>query len=314
MEKTTNDSVMKSRSVGSAISEGLRLYMDNFRRIFRFSWPGALVYALAAGIMNSYSVSHLPMLQVLMLQGRTTPEQQLAMTLPLLLASLGVLIAMLFFSSYGFSLLRQHLATGVISRPQRVFNIDLPTLWRTVKSYLWSWLLAFLFGIVLSLIMVLGFTALHGLSRLILMGLLFVAVIVLMLPLCYVIMRYMLTDGTGYWSQLRHAYPVGLRHFGFIFAVMLVELVAILLVNFIVSIPSVVLMSANMLAQAGVLNGDAVGMPTYMPILTLIIFTIAGFLSAYILLSVLFPWYYMYGSIEKQEDDKLEALSNLLKE
>lgn len=315
MEKTSNNSVMKSRTVGSAISEGLRLYMDNFKRIFRYSWPGALLYAIAAGITNTYTVSQLPRLQVLIMQGQLPPAQLISQTVPFALASLGVLVSILFFSSYGYSLLRQHLATGTISRPVRVFNINLPVLWRTVKNYLCLSLSVIIVSILVTLILGAAFLAIEGtMSRLLLLSLTTIAVLLFLLPLSYVSMRYMLTDGVGFWSQLHHAYPVGLRRLGYILAVLLVEVIAILLVNFVVSIPSVVLMSANMLAQSGIINGDAVGMPSYMPAMTLVIFTIAGFLSAYILLSVLFPWYYMYGAIEKEEEDKREAMKNLIKQ
>lgn len=313
MEKSNNNSVMKSRTVGSAITEGLRLYMDNFKRIFRYSWPGALLYALAAGIANTYTVSQLPRLQVLVMQGQLPPAQLLSSSVPLTLASIGVLVSMLIFSSYGFSLLRQHLATGAISRPARFLNIDLPVLWRTAKGYLCLWLSAVLVSIPAVLLLGAAFLAVQGsVSRLLLLALTVLVVLLLLLPLCYVFLRYMFTDGLGFWLQLRRAYPVGLRRLGYILAVLLVEAVAILLVNFVVSIPSVVLMSANMLAQSGIINGDAVAMPSYMPALTLVVFIMAGFLSAYILLSVLFPWYYMYGAIETEEHDKREAINNLI--
>ena len=70
------------------------------------------------------------------------------------------------------------------------------------------------------------------------------------------------------------------------------------------ALPAQVLSLANLQAEVGVLNGDPLGMPGYMGWLTAVVFTIAGFFQAYIHLSMLFPTYYMYGSIETQEEER----------
>jgi hypothetical protein len=68
-----------------------------------------------------------------------------------------------------------------------------------------------------------------------------------------------------------------------------------------------------MQAQMGTLSGDKVAMPSFMTALTLVVFVIAQFLAAYILLSILFPLYYMWGSIETMEEDKKDALNKMLR-
>ena len=55
---------------------------------------------------------------------------------------------------------------------------------------------------------------------------------------------------------------------------------------------------ANIKAYTGAAMGDPLGMPDYLPTLTFIAFTIAGFVQAYVHLVTLFPFYYAYGSIE----------------
>ena len=317
MEKNNEETLMKSRSVGSAVTEGFRLYLDHFKRIFRFSWLGGLVYAVVSGIINTYFVMEFPRMSLL---GLTTPAdtssqlRMLSELLPLLLMIPLVMVAMIFFSSYGFSVLRRHLATGTIPYPQKLINFDGPTLWRTVKCYLCMLVVSLVFMVVVAVFSALAAWGLGGVTGIVLMVLIEIVAIVLTLPLWYVSMRYMLTDGTGFWSLLGHGYSVGLRHLGYIFAVEMVEIAAVVLVNFVVSVPSFVLMSANMLAQAGAVNGDPLGMPPFMGTLTLVIFILAGFLSAYILLSILFPSYYMYGSIEQQEAEKQEVKDKLLKQ
>lgn len=317
MEKNNEDMLMKSRSVGSAVTEGFRLYLDHFKRIFRYSWLGGLVYAVVSGVINTYFVTEFPRLRMLGAAASADPSSQLRMLgelLPLLLLVPLMLLATIFFGSYGFSVLRRHRATGTIPYPQRLINFDGRTLWRTVKCYLCMLVVGLVFMVVVAIVAVLAAWGLGGVTGIVLMILIEIVAIVLTLPLWYVAMRYMLTDGTGFWSQLGRGYPVGLRHLGYIFAVVMVEIAAVVLVNFVVSVPSFVLMSANMLAQAGAINGDPLGMPPFMGIMTLAIFILAGFLSAYIMLSILFPFYYVYGSIEQQEAEKQEVKDKLLKQ
>ena len=45
-------------------------------------------------------------------------------------------------------------------------------------------------------------------------------------------------------------------------------------------------------------------MPSYIGWLSALVFLLIGFIQAYIMLSFLFPMYYMYGSIEAHEQEK----------
>ena len=48
MEKDKEDILLKDRSSRACISAGYRLYMSNFKRIFRASWLAAIVFAAEA--------------------------------------------------------------------------------------------------------------------------------------------------------------------------------------------------------------------------------------------------------------------------
>ena len=54
----------------------------------------------------------------------------------------------------------------------------------------------------------------------------------------------------------------------------------------------------------GVMYGDPYNMPSYIGWLSALVFLLIGFIQAYIMLSFLFPLYYMYGSIEAHEQEK----------
>ena len=50
--------LLKIRSVSADIRDGIRLYLNNFRSIFRSSWLAALFYALVTGGMMTYCIGN----------------------------------------------------------------------------------------------------------------------------------------------------------------------------------------------------------------------------------------------------------------
>ena len=102
-----------------------------------------------------------------------------------------------------------------------------------------------------------------------------------------------------------------LRHFGLLFSVLFVVAVFTIMALLLTMLPATILAIANGEAQTGALMGDPLGMPGYMTSLTLIVFTIAGFIQGYILLSTLFPTYYIYGSAVTQEKERNEKKNSL---
>ena len=103
---------------------------------------------------------------------------------------------------------------------------------------------------------------------------------------------------------LRWLFPRGLRHFGLLFATLIVTAIITLLLTFFCELPGFIIGIANVKAYTGVAMGDNLGMPDYLPTLTFIAFTITGFIQGYMHLSTIFPFYYAYGSIEAQEQER----------
>jgi hypothetical protein len=130
-----------------------------------------------------------------------------------------ILVAEALFASYGFAVLKQHQTTGAISLTSKWFNIDTPIFIRTLKCWLCVAAIllgagALVGGISLGAVKLLSpYTALGciGLVSLVAAGLL--------LPLMYIVPRYILNSGVGFWSQFRAGYPVGMRRWGFLFTV-----------------------------------------------------------------------------------------------
>ena len=283
MEKDQDSILMKDRSGRACISAGYRLYMSNFRRIFRYSWLAAVIFALSVSVGGT----------IMILRPRLA-----------LISGLLILIVEALFASYGFAVLKQHQQTGVISYTPRWFNLDVHIFVRTLKA----WLNLIVIYIVTTAIVVgvalLAFTYLSPYTALGLACFMGLLAVVFLLPLAYTNMRYVLTDGVGYWKDLRERYGIGFRRWGFIFLVVFVTSLLLAVICLFTSLPAIILTIANQTATIGHLVGDPLGMPDYIGWLAAVVFLLIGFLQAYVLLSFLFPIYYMYGSIDAHESNR----------
>ena len=70
------------------------------------------------------------------------------------------------------------------------------------------------------------------------------------------------------------------------------------------SLPAIILSMAGNEANRDFMLGDPYNLPSYIGWLSALVFLLIGFIQAYIMLSFLFPIYYMYGAIEAHEKEK----------
>ena len=283
MEKDQDSILMKDRSGRACISAGYRLYMSNFRRIFRYSWLAAVIFALSVSIGGT----------IMILRPRLA-----------LFSGLLILIVEALFASYGFAVLKQHQQTGVISYTPRWFNLDVHIFVRTLKAWLNLIVIYLVTTAIVVGVALLAFTYLSPYTALGLACFMGLLAVVFLLPLAYTNMRYVLTDGVGYWKDLRERYGIGFRRWGFIFLVVFVTSLLLAVICLFTSLPAIILTIANQTATIGHLVGDPLGMPDYIGWLAAVVFLLIGFLQAYVLLSFLFPIYYMYGSIDAHESNR----------
>lgn len=312
MERQSEE-LLKIRSVRATVAAGFRLYMSNFRSILKLTWAPALLCAIVSALYNHTVVTNLPnLIAAQSMAGKGGLSQGMALWLANSGLSLLNLIVSLLFISYGFSMLSHHRQEGAIPYPKSwLTRPDGRMLMRTVASALvWTVVFGVAGGLTIGLI---GWGIIKGSITTIGIGvLLLLVMLALLLPLVYPNMRYVTTRDTLLFSILGSGYLQGLRRWGYQFAVLLVTLIFTFLALVITTLPSIVLMTANMKAQTGTLMGDPLGMPGYMTWMSLIVFLLAGFIQCYVVLLLHFPAYYMAGSIEKQEQEKHEKATNTL--
>jgi len=285
MENQKEDILLKARSSRRCINAGYKLYLGQFKRIFRYSWAAAFVYAAVCSIGGTLMV----------LNPQMTP------------VSLGIIIiAEALFAAYGFALLKQHQQTGTIALASKWVNLDTYIFIRTLKSWLCQLVVYLLAGAVVAGISMVAVRHLSTYTALACIGLTVLLALCLLLPMAFIAVRYVLTDGPGFWRQLSQGYPVGLRHWGFIFTVVFVALLVEIVLSLFTSLPASIISLANIQATQSLMMGDPNGMPSYIGWLAAATFLLIGFIQAYVQLSVMFPLYYLYGSIEVLEQERNE--------
>ena len=283
MEKDKEDILLKDRSSRACISAGYRLYMSNFKRIFRASWIAALVFAALVSLGGTMMI--------------VRPQ------LALIVLPVTVVVDALFLT-YGFAALKQHQETGTIGRTAHWYSLDTHIFGRTLKAWLWMIVIYVAVGILVGVVGGLLVSYLSEYTALGTVGVIALLTFVFVLPLTYTNMRYVLTDGTGYWSNLLGHYGKGLRRWGFIFLVVFMTTLIGLVCYVITSLPALILSLAGNEANMGVMYGDPYNMPSYIGWMSALVFLLIGFIQAYVMLSFLFPTYYMYGAIEAHEKER----------
>ncbi len=302
---------LRSRSSSAVIKKGYRFYLNNFRKLFKASWSVALLYAIVVGVSMSLFINHFTQYIILSQSGLAgTPEvqQQFYVFLAIVggIGLLFLLIAVL-FTSCGITLLDEYRSSGITTMPTRWYGrLSRPHVLLTLKAVLWLLLIIIVFaGIIVGCAFVwkVWLGNITGIVFFICMNAL---LLVMWLPFSYIIFNYMFDGHISFPSLLSRRFGVAIRHWGSIFIVALVTGILVMLFTIITELPANILYIANLQSQIGMLQGDPQGMPTYMTWMNLIVFAIAGFIQAYVHLSTLFPYFFLYGSLEAQEEEREE--------
>lgn len=311
MNPNTDLTLFRPRSSGSAISSGYRLYTSVFRSIFRASWPVALVYALVTALTSSYFIANvMPLAEI---GSIVDPETMNALWRKTIAGWTALMVlfwaASVMLASYGFSAMRQHMLTGEVGSPSHWYGqTDKNTLGRLALTALWL----LLFGLLATAIPV-GILRLAGKMQLTTLyaggAVVGVALFFLMLPLAFTTYRSLLAKRFSLLPPVG-GYLQGLSHLGMLFVVVLVTGLFTLLLTVVCQLPAIILYTANIQSQLGVMHGDEPGMPPSMGLLSFVVFALAAFIQGYILLSTLFPLYYVYGTLTKESEDRMEALAD----
>jgi hypothetical protein len=307
--------LFKNRSYRGVISAGFGLYFTHFRLFFKASWIMALLYAAVFAALGTLCVIKLPAISAEIMKQTVVQHQELSVATAqeyLLLGGAIIILTLLYIIVEACTFatvlnkLKEHQDTDTMTVPAKWFSICRKLMGRTLKGYIFSLLVILvpvlvLIGLIITL---LKFVALAPVTLTTTSLILAIAIILLAFPLVYVAMKYILNKGQAYFSVLSKSYGTGLRHWGHIFTTCLVAGMIISILVGLFCLPIIILTQAHVLAQEGYLNGDPLGMPDYVNLLTIVTFFITGFILVYLYMPLLLVYYYMYGSIEAYEKEK----------
>lgn len=292
MEK---DFLYKNRSFSSCLNTAYEWFCDNFKTIIRVTWLPVLLYSIFGGLLLIGALRD-PRVQAF---AQNSPGLFLAL---FILAGIGMLVCGLWAWARFLSLLNGMTCKNNILRMLIAF------LCYTVIISIVGTLVV---GGAFLLIRHLGVTPQLFITDNWLVCLVSIIIIILLiLPLIYSFMKYMFKTESNFLLDLHKTYPTGLKHLGFIFITIFITSIIAGIIAIVISLPQVILMMAQIISAFGVLQGDPSGMPGYFIPLhgttTAITSILLFYLSTYTMLVTMF----MYGSIEKEEEERHSSLIN----
>jgi hypothetical protein len=304
----------KNRSYRSVISAGFGLYFTQFRLFFKASWIMALIYAAVFAALGTLCAIKLPAITAEIMKQTLVQHQLLTREIAeeyLITGGIFIVLTLLYIVVEAFTFatvlnkLKEHQDTDKMMVPRRWFGVRTKLMGRTLKGYLFSLLVILIPVLVIAgvIYVLLKYVALAPITLEVTALIATLFIVLLSFPLIYVAMKYILNKG-GYFSVFSKAYGTGLSHWGHIFTTCLIGGIIISILMGIFCLPAIVLTQANVMAQEGFLNGDPLGMPDYANLLTIVTFFLTGFVLVYLYMPLLLVCYYMYGSIERYEQEK----------
>jgi len=131
-------------------------------------------------------------------------------------------------------------------------------------------------------------------------------VVVLLIPLWYVLYRFLLRPRLTMLPIVGAGLKTYLRHSGVVLTVAFATFIICAAIWLLTSVPAIILGIANIYATDGALYGDPIGMPSYMLWLTIAVFTMTSLMQAYIYLAFLFPVRFAFGSAAATDAERAQ--------
>ena len=307
--------LFKNRSYRGVISTSYGLYFSHFRLFFKASWLMAMIFAIVFAALEMLLSVQLPALSATIMKNELVLKTELSQEVAqqyLVTVGITFLLILLFIivealtAATVLNKLKEHHDTNTMTVPHRWLAISSRLMGRTLKGYLFTILTVLVpVGSLAVLVLVLHHLMPAAIMTLmIVVAVLYVLLGLLYFPMLFVFMNYIMNQGKSYFHLLGPSYTKGLRHWGHIFTTCLIGGMIICVVASICCLPAIILAQAHWASQEGFLNGDPLGMPDYINILSFITYFLTGFILVYLYMPMLLITYYMYGSIEAYEQEK----------
>ena len=301
MEKVKMSLLFKSRGYGACIKAGYNLYTDNFKKLFSSTWILVLIISFVEGLNRAIDMS-------------TAGSTQLYTFIIGIIIEVG--FAIILFGTI-YYILNQHAETDVFTRTTFKNNSKYISAFslRVIKTIVWEIILSVPFiAIYIFFLKTMAGFSLSDPSVHKYMIIIFFAIIIafiLYMPFGYLMMKYNVGEKIHSLTLIRKEYRIGFKHWGFIFAVALITVIVTMIAVLVVNMPQIIISSAQRISVMGVLQGDPSGLPSYFGFMVFAVSLITTFIAIFVEMAMIFPIYYMYGSIVTQEIEKADFDKNI---
>jgi len=290
------ESLFKDRSSSSIIATAYKVQTDNIGRIIKASWLPVLLASLALSTLTA-----------VLLPKSLPPTFSWLQLAAVVILGIGSIVLWVWSFSRVMSLLNEQSRKWTLKR-SALLILNLILIYLVIE-------------VVVGMLVAGAFWALKAKTAELMssawwiIGLLVLLLIVVVLPIYYLSMRYLDKDEMRFWKHFFNCYKRGLRYTGYIFLTLFMCGIIIGILMAVVYMPIMTLYVANAASFIGMMNGDAPDMPTYFPILFWVTALITHFVSFFVMTYEVIVCYLMYGSIEKQEEDRQKtAVATVIEE
>ncbi len=291
----------KNRSFSSCINAAFKLQIENLKNILKCTWLPILIQSIIAGCYTSLFANSI------MMDGWTKH--------PFVTLSVMLLVAVLQLVATAWTLSR---LMSLLNEQPRRWNFR-RSLWMLFSNTVISVAFVSIFsgaagaaiGFVLAKAQAEEASPGMPMSVIIIIGvyllLLLLYFCLVQLPLMYTSMRYLNVEKMKFWRDLLPCHRTGLRHWGFIFITLLLSSIIISVICLLLMTPAYILGFARFTSEMGVVTGDPSGLPSYFPWLQFITTVVVLFFVYQVFIFEVLVIYFMYGSIETQEEERNTA-------
>ena len=302
MESIIHEELYKTRGFGATLKAAYNLFLTNFTRIFRHLWWAALVFALVLPIsvvantlmvMSGGSLGWLwaPVVlivlaaevvlfsRMMMLYNDESWKWNIIRVLKLTLIILVAVAAVSFMVGFGKGLIENWLMADIQEKMKT--GADAQAAMAMVAN--------------------------ANMKVMALMGCGVMLIGLLMVPLYYVIMKYVVEVKSRLRKIFWPSYMKGFRRWGYIFVMLLLTGLVLAPFALIVCLPLIIMIMSMMLSTNGVLQGDPSGLPGGFMWLYYAVYVLTVFVLTFFTVFEMTVAYFMYGSIEAREQERQKA-------
>ena len=277
----------KNRSLGRCLSDAYNLYRTNFKTIIRRLWLSALVLSLFTAAIYSVSAN--------MAMSMTSADLSVGGCIAVAVLGLLSLCAYVWFFTIVISLLN---GKSVKANLPRMTRLALTLLGLTIVACALVALVSIVTAKAKPNAVPLYAGALGGI-------IVCIVVCVLVLPLCYSVMKYCVETDEKVMAIFKRNYLAGWRQWGFLFIIVLLVGIIVMVIDTLVGMPNSILSLASGMRHISMMEGDSPIMPSSFGLLAFLTSAVCTFVMTFVRPWVIFVFYYAYGCIDEKEKARL---------